>query len=412
MALGVQLANWPEMKLHRERVLRAKRIGVRINPSYGFGARGELVELKRKAGYASPSAVLPSDGPMLVLTRAYPYQTKGGIPKPITQLPLFTTTSKMGCLSYSLPAGPLWSIGTCQMSQRMTVQRELAARPHAELQLQFDAAPGRALRHRGEVVSEIPPRWVCDVCYAGKSHYRLYGDQAMKMAWRLAWTRAALKKRNDPEFFVREIVRGIENFRMLPKFSTGKKRATQESIGLNANYFRWHDAGDIFSPLYWDNMKEIARRLPKVLFWVPTRQWANQDWRDRFAADFDSGDLPRNLIVRPSALFTDAPAPQVYGLAAGTMVTSNPVGSLRVHRQEVGRPFEGGSEGIYDPDDPTARRLGRRVFPERRTVPVSTDEVWDCPAYLGDSDKTRSCIAQNCRVCWTKDEVEVGYDAH
>lgn len=340
---------------------------------------------------------------------------------PITMVRLFSITRKMSCLSYSLPAGPIWAKGSCPMAEPKTAASALNRSPDdTELRVQFAGAPNRESWRLNRTVERDGPVYVCDVCYAGKNHYSIYPNQAMIAAWRYAWTKAALKKQGG-EFFVRAIVKGIKHFLAIPKFRGpgGKPPASWESMGINANYFRWHDAGDIFSVPYWEAIKEIARRLPKVRFWVPTRQWVSSAWRERFSQIIDpetKKEFPKNLIVRPSALFIDSPAPELGQrlkdtvLAAGTMVTSEPVGSLRPHVQAVGRPFPGPAVGIPHPDYP--RKSGRRLFPERRVLPVRPGEVWDCPAYLGDSRDTRNCMDQACRVCWQNPDVEVGYDAH
>lgn len=413
----MQLSDWDKMQRMRERVLRARRINVHADLSYDFGANGRLYQFKlRNLGdMRRPAVPAKSDGPYLVLTRAYPFRQapSDDYPKgrlmPITVFPLFSVTSKMSCLSYSLPAGPLRSLGSCQMAQQRTAVAALRTMAENdpmrhELSLQFSAAQS----WRGG-----DPLYICNMCYAGKANYAMYSDDAMKATWRLAWTKAMLKRRGG-QAFVDAIVGGIRHFGAL---SPARLKSTQ---GINAKYFRWHDAGDIFSFAYWEAIKEIARQLPRVRFWVPTRQWVSPRWREQFQRDRADNTFPSNLIVRPSALFVDAPAPRIDELAAGTLVTTQPVGSLRVHRQAVGRPFEGPSEGILDPAAP--RRAAQRLFPERRVVPVGEKtpgllgdeqaEVWDCPAYLGDESDTRSCMAQNCRVCWQRPDVEVGYNAH
>lgn len=413
MGLGVvQDANWHKMLAGRDELPTPLRF--ELEPSYEFGANGRLVQQRRAAGSANPQVPRAGDGPMIVLAEPIRHHTKGGIYRPIVQVPLLTATTKMSCMSFSLPAGPVWSRGTCPMAQRQSVVQaaQRATDPGAaEVHLQFEAAPDRPVIRRGEPVAEIPPKWVCDTCYAGKGNYD-FSINAMRQAIRQAWLKAALAAPHG--FFVAQMLRAIDNFRNLPKYRGPGKwpPQSQESIGINANYFRWHDSGDVYNVRYWEAIKEIARRRPQVVFWMPTRQWAAEAWRERFAREHAAGEIPPNLVVRPSALFIDAPAPRVDGLAAGTLVTREPVGSLRVHRQAAGRPFKGPSVGIFDPDEPQARRLGARRFPERRVVAVGTNEVWDCPAYLGDSEKTRSCMAQNCRVCWTRPDVEVSYDAH
>jgi len=216
MGLGVvQDANWHSMLAGRDRLPTPLRF--ELEPSYEFGARGRLYAQRRAAGYAAPSAPQAGDGPMIVLAEPIPYRTKGGIPRPIVQVPLLTATAKMGCMSFSLPAGPMWSQGTCPMSERGAVVKAAQGASdsdRAEVALQFESAPDRELISRGERVGELPARWVCNTCYAGKGHYDL-SVNAMRQAIRLAWLKAALKAPHG--FFVAQMVRAIENFRSMPK---------------------------------------------------------------------------------------------------------------------------------------------------------------------------------------------------
>jgi hypothetical protein len=110
-------------------------------------------------------------------------------------------------------------------------------------------------------------------------------------AARYAWTRHLLK--HDPQRWIDTLVAAI--------LATGEK------------YFRWHDSLDIFSPTYCRAVIEVCRRTPQVKHWLPTRSW-HLPWVDvlrQLAA------LP-NVIVRPSALTFNDPAPVVDGLGKGT----------------------------------------------------------------------------------------------
>lgn len=59
--------------------------------------------------------------------------------------------------------------------------------------------------------------------------------------------------------------------------------------------FRWHDSGDLQSVEHFEAIVRIARALPSVKFWLPTRerQIVSDYTRDR--------TIPRNLVVRVSA---------------------------------------------------------------------------------------------------------------
>ena len=70
----------------------------------------------------------------------------------------------------------------------------------------------------------------------------------------------------------------------------------------NKPFFRWHDAGDLQSVEHLSKIVQIARRLDKTLFWLPTRE-AN------IVKDFlKTESIPVNLVIRISAMMIDQPA--------------------------------------------------------------------------------------------------------
>jgi protein gp88 len=83
-------------------------------------------------------------------------------------------------------------------------------------------------------------------------------------------------------------------------------------------HFRWHDSGDIQSLEHLQNIIAVARNLPKVNFWLPTREYQTVEAYRR-----TGGRIPRNLCIRYSAHMTDGPPPIHYGLPVST-VSSHP----------------------------------------------------------------------------------------
>jgi hypothetical protein len=75
-------------------------------------------------------------------------------------------------------------------------------------------------------------------------------------------------------------------------------------------YFRIHDTGDYYSQSYFDAWCSIARALPRVKFWAPTRQ-----------VNFvrAHGTLPGNLRIRASAAMIDQGAPRGLGMLTSTV---------------------------------------------------------------------------------------------
>ncbi len=137
-----------------------------------------------------------------------------------------------------------------------------------------------------------------DGCYASKGMYMWPAVRRAQEA-RYAWVRECLKTDPGVETFVSTMVTAITYY-----------------TSTDMPYFRVHDSGDLFSPKYTRAWLEIARRLPDVKFWFPTRSYRGP-WLDVIR---DLATLP-NATVRPSALLFDTPAPAVDGLHAGTTAT-------------------------------------------------------------------------------------------
>jgi len=208
---------------------------------------------------------------------------------PDTTVSLLTETSKMPCKSWSLPAK--------------------------------DACP----------YAVYGPGTICGSCYAAKGMY-VWACVQQAQQTRFAWVRESLKTTEGRDAFVSHMVAAI--------------RAERKP------YFRIHDSGDFFNRAYVECWQRIARALPEVKFWAPTRAWQTRNpWRDALV---DLAALP-NVTVRPSALFFDAPPPRIDGFAAGTTATT------------------GG---------------------------------FSCPASLQGGE------CRDCRVCWDEPDREVSYHKH
>jgi hypothetical protein len=69
-------------------------------------------------------------------------------------------------------------------------------------------------------------------------------------------------------------------------------------------YFRWHDSGDLQGVWHLEKVAEVARRLPWVKFYLPTKEygWVRQWLREH-------GEFPENLIVRPCSPMIDSMPP-------------------------------------------------------------------------------------------------------
>lgn len=71
-----------------------------------------------------------------------------------------------------------------------------------------------------------------------------------------------------------------------------------------SGFFRWHDSGDVQSVAHLEKIVEVCRLTPKILHWLPTREFGMvAEYKRKFGA------FPSNLTVRLSALKIDGPAP-------------------------------------------------------------------------------------------------------
>ena len=119
-------------------------------------------------------------------------------------------------------------------------------------------------------------------------------------------------------------------------------------------HFRWHDSGDLQGVWHIEKIVKIAKNLPDISFWLPTREYA-------FVSTYieRGGEVPSNLTIRLSALMMDGPAP--VGIA-----------------QRLGLCVSGAS------------KLGN----------------FNCPS----SKQGNKC--GDCRKCWDKNEFAIDYKKH
>jgi hypothetical protein len=134
------------------------------------------------------------------------------------------------------------------------------------------------------------PEHICYGCYA---QIGMYAQQCTIdcQAERFAWTVYMI--RHNPQDWIDTMVRAISD--------------------TTCTYFRPHDSGDLWSREYTAAWYQVCLRLPNVRFWFPTRSY-RLPWVDAIRR---LASLP-NVVVRPSALTWNAPAPSVRGLQKGT----------------------------------------------------------------------------------------------
>ena len=139
---------------------------------------------------------------------------------------------------------------------------------------------------------------ICAMCYAEKGNYRKYSNN----------------------------IEPVQHARLVSITDELWVDAMVVSIGAD-KYFRWHDSGDIQSIEHLEKIAEVARRTPQCQHWLPTREYGI------VSAVTAQYDVPDNLIIRLSAMFTDRPVvvPKtlqgVKGVAVSNVHSTKPIGT-------------------------------------------------------------------------------------
>jgi len=147
---------------------------------------------------------------------------------------------------------------------------------------------------------------ICADCYAEKGNYRKYQNNI------------------EPAQHAR-----LESIAMAiadPEYRKIWIQAMVVSIGAD-EWFRFHDSGYIQNIEHLELYAELARALPDCKFWLPTREYGIVS---AFTAQYD---IPDNLIIRLSAMFTDKPVivpktlQNVAGVAVSNVHSVKPIGT-------------------------------------------------------------------------------------
>lgn len=306
-----------------------KRITANTFKAAESGAEAKAAAKAASAAYVD--AVLGGDEATIAALEAkFPELPKMG------KLNLLTETSKMGCYSFNLPAGPTFQGGAC---------------PASQIGFMFQTDEELQLQQRTSVYAKdiSVPDFLCNGCYAIKG---CYGNPSMVfvMAIRMYATRLMMQQGT----FVETMVRAIEAGRA--KSERRMKKATPDNRWKipHPDYFRIHDAGDFFQPKYVEQWFEICRKLPKVNFWAPTRMWALHRTANMV---FERG-VPKNLALRPSAIHFGDPAPDVRDPGTERARITG--------LQLAGEPYEVRAPGIAAGSGSGSNKPA---------------DAWECPAY-------------------------------
>jgi len=139
---------------------------------------------------------------------------------------------------------------------------------------------------------------ICASCYADKGFYSMYQNTIKPAQF------ARLDSLND----------------------TAWVDAMVALIGSDP-YFRWHDSGDLQGLYHFEKIVEVANLTPRTKHWLPTREYSIIK---AFIAK--NGTIPKNLIVRLSAMYPDKPAvipaslQGIKGITTSNVHTSKPIG--------------------------------------------------------------------------------------
>jgi hypothetical protein len=109
---------------------------------------------------------------------------------------------------------------------------------------------------------------ICSTCYAGRGMY--------------------LKHANNIE---------PAQHARLESISSPLWAAAMAALIGDAEYFRWHDSGDLASPEHLQKIIQVCELTPKTKHWLPTREYAL----------VKNVSAPKNLTIRLSAMFPDKP---------------------------------------------------------------------------------------------------------
>lgn len=138
----------------------------------------------------------------------------------------------------------------------------------------------------------------CSDCYACKGNYKRYSS-TMEKAW--GKREANLASMEWIEAMVELIQRRDRS-----------------------GYFRWHDSGDLQSMKHLLAIIVIARRLPDIKFWLPTKE--------KRLVNALVGKIPNNLTIRLSAAMIDGKAPRT-NLNTATVTTKPEQATCRSFEQ-------------------------------------------------------------------------------
>lgn len=152
---------------------------------------------------------------------------------------------------------------------------------------------------------------ICSMCYADKGFYQMYANNIKPAQF-------ARLDSIDSEYWVSGMV---------------------SHIGNDA-FFRWHDSGDLQSLLHLEKIVAVCAATVNTMHWLPTREYGIIK---AFIAKHGKNSIPKNLIVRLSAMYPDKPVTVPVSLQGVAGVTVSNVHTEKPIGESCKAPSQGGA---------------------------------------------------------------------
>jgi hypothetical protein len=238
--------------------------------------------------------------------------------KPQKKVSFLTRTSKMGCYSFNLPAGPPEFGGACPASglgflyRQEKHKHEHGAKETFEYPDWDQFVPNKQSEELTKVHSITKKKWICNACYALKGNYA-YTTGVIGQMIKFNLVKRMLRPGGwKGRSFSSYMIEAIERARQISRDDMqGLPKELLHQVP-HPDYFRIHDAGDFFREDYWNEWVKVMKHFKGMHFWAPTRMWVLQKPLRYLKHP------PRNLALRPSALHFGDKSPVVPGLAIGS----------------------------------------------------------------------------------------------
>ena len=176
--------------------------------------------------------------------------------------------------------------------------------------------------HTGYRMAQIKGS-ICSKCYANNGFYVAYQNTIKPAQFaRLDAVYQALESAENAQLWVSGMV---------------------SLIGTDP-FFRWHSSGDLQNVHHLNLIVLVARATPDTMHWLPTREYSMvKQYIDAFGADA----IPKNLIIRLSAMYPDQPVKIPSSLQGIDNVTASNVhtSANAIHGVRCGAPDNGGACG-------------------------------------------------------------------